>query len=79
MTTTTRRITYNPETIANLEAAITAKIMRGKDLSEQLFDIHRARLAGRPTNPPAWVIRAQIELLNDELALDFAELDRRRI
>lgn len=70
---------YNPETIANLEAAIQKKIERGQTLATQLFYTHLQRLGGRPAAMPAWHIRRQLEALQDELELDLAELDRRRI
>lgn len=70
---------YNPETIADLEAAIEQKIKTGQELANQLFHIHRRRIAGIYLDPPAWAIRQQLDLIQEELELDFAILDRRRI
>lgn len=77
MTTTTHA--YHPETIANLEATIAAKIQTGQTIAAQLIAAHRHRLAGRQPNPPVWYLRRRLESIQDELDLDYAELERRRI
>jgi len=71
--------TYDPEKVANLEATIADKIKQGEELAQQLFDTHRLRLGGRPTATTAESIRRQLELLQDDLAIELAILDRRRI
>jgi len=77
MTATTRH--PDPETVANLEARIEHDIARGRIIFAKLFDTHRRRLSGLPTNPPAWVLRRQLERIQEQLELDLADLDRRRI
>lgn len=79
MTTTTHTRHPDPETVHNLEARVEHDIARGRIIAAQLFDTHRRRLSGLPTNPPAWVLRRQLERLQEQLDLDLADLDRRRI
>lgn len=73
------RYPYQPETIANLEGRIEHDIARGRTIAAKLFDTHRRRLSGLPTNPPAWVLRRQLERIQDQLDLAISERDRRRI
>lgn len=67
---------YNPEAIADLEAAIEAKIKRGTELAAALYDTHRQRLAGRTPNPPAWHLRQQLVELEESIELDLSALRR---
>lgn len=69
----------DPETVANLESRIEHDIIRGRMIAAQLFDTHRHRLSGLPTDPPAWKLRQQLERLQEQLELDLADLQRRRI
>lgn len=77
MTTTTTY--HDPEQISDLEAAIAAKIKHGQDLAALLFDTHRQRLGGRYIPNQAAQIRRQLEQLQDQIEIELAILDRRRI
>ncbi len=70
---------YDPQIIEDLEATIAAKIQQGQQLYAALADTHRQRLAGRAPQPPAWVLRQQIQNLQEDIELDLSDLDRRRI
>lgn len=70
---------YSPEEVEDLEATIAAKIKLGQDLAARFFDTHRQRLGGRYIPNQAAQIRRQLDLLQDEIELELAILDHRRI
>lgn len=70
---------YDPEAITDFETTIAAKIKHGQDLAQRLFDTHRQGLGGRYIPLQASEIRRQLEQLQDEIELELAILDHRRI
>lgn len=63
-----------------LELRVTTLIAQGRRLAWQLFNTHAKRATYKvEINPPAWKIREELSLLEEELELALSELDRRRI
>lgn len=63
-----------------LELRITTLIAQGRKLAWELFNAHAQRAAYKcEQRRPAWKIRDELSLLDEELELCISELDRRQI
>ena len=71
--------TRTPPPEKPIEQQIADLIEEGAAVATALFAAHRIRAQGLEPDPPAWVIRLQVESIHDELDLLLSELDRRRI
>lgn len=73
------RTDYNPRQIENLETHIANIIKIIEEKTNRLIETHRRRARLQPVNPPAWMIRRELEELHVQLDLAISEYEHRNI